>query len=153
MRALDKKLLRDLWRMRGQVITITLILASGVASYVCLSGAHRALATSRDAYYAQHAMPDVFVHLERAPDGVAEQLRELPGVAAVQARLVEPVSFRFPGVRCWRHPPCWRDRPPRRSRLGPAAPSGSWCPIPPGAARTSPLGWSRRASRRRSASR
>ncbi len=98
MRALDRKLLRDLWRMRGQVITITLILASGVAAYVCLSGAHRALARSRDLYYARHGFPDVFAHLERAPDAVAERLREVPGVAAVQTRLVEPVSFRFPGV-------------------------------------------------------
>lgn len=98
MRALNRKLLRDLWRMRGQVITITLILASGVAAYVCLSGAHRALARSRDLYYARHGFPDVFAHLERAPDAVAERLREVPGVAAVQTRLVEPVSFRFPGV-------------------------------------------------------
>jgi putative ABC transport system permease protein len=98
MRALQRKLLRDLWRMRGQVVTITLILASGVAAYVCLSGAHRALARSRDAYYARYGFPDVFVHLEHAPDAVAERLRELPGVASVQTRLVEPVSFRFPGV-------------------------------------------------------
>src|SRR5689334_1505641 len=96
MRALDRKLVRDLSRTRAQVATITLILASGIAAYVCLSGAHRALATSRDAYYARHAFPDVFVHLERAPDGIADRLRDIPGVASVQTRLVEPVSFRMP---------------------------------------------------------
>lgn len=83
--------------MRGQVATITLILASGIAAYVCLSGAHRALSTSRDAYYARHAFPDLFVHLERAPRTVADELRALPGVVAVDERLVEPVSFRLPG--------------------------------------------------------
>lgn len=96
MRALDRKLLRDLWRMRGQVLTITLILASGIAAYVCLAGAHRALATSRDLYYARHDFPDLFVHLERAPESVGDRLREIPGVAAVRTRLVEPVSLRMP---------------------------------------------------------
>jgi len=97
MRALHIKLRRDLWRMRGQVITITLILASGIAAYVTLAGTHRALATSRDAYYARHGFPDVFVHLERAPDAVAARLREIGGVADVETRLVEPVSIRIPG--------------------------------------------------------
>lgn len=107
MRALQRKLVRDLWRMRGQVATITLILASGIAAYVCLAGAHRALSTSRDAYYARHGFPDLFVHLTRAPDSVADRLREVPGVAAVDARLVEPVSFRLPG----------RIRPPAGSAI------------------------------------
>lgn len=98
MRALQRKLVRDLGRMRGQVVTITLILAAGLAAYVCLAGAHRALATSRDAYYARHGFPDVFARLERAPDAVVEELRAVPGVAAVDARLVEPVSFRLPGL-------------------------------------------------------
>ncbi len=97
MRALSTKLRRDLWRMRGQVITITLILASGIAAYVCLSGAHRALARSRDAYYAQYAFPDVFVHLERAPDAVASRLREIDGVTSLETRLVEGASFRLAG--------------------------------------------------------
>ncbi len=96
MKALRRKLRRDLWRMRGQVITIILILASGLASYVCLAGAHRALTTSRDGYYARHGFPDVFVHLERAPQAVARALREIPGVAAVETRLVAPVSLRLP---------------------------------------------------------
>ena len=31
VRALDRKLLRDLWHLRGQVVAIALVVASGVA--------------------------------------------------------------------------------------------------------------------------
>jgi putative ABC transport system permease protein len=98
MRALHQKLLRDLWRTRGQVITISLVLAAGVAAYVAMTGAHRALTTSRDAYYARHAFPDVFVQAARAPDRVADDLAAIPGVASVETRLVEPVLFRIEGA-------------------------------------------------------
>jgi len=98
MTAIHRKLVRDLWRMRGQVLTITLVLASGIAAYVSLSGTYRALERSRDAYYAATGFPDVFVHLERAPARVEARLAELPGVASVETRLVEPVLFRIPGM-------------------------------------------------------
>jgi putative ABC transport system permease protein len=34
MRALDRKLFRDLWHMKGQALAIAMVLASGVATYV-----------------------------------------------------------------------------------------------------------------------
>ena len=43
MRALDRKLLRDLQRMRAQVITIALVVACGIASYVTIEGTHASL--------------------------------------------------------------------------------------------------------------
>ena len=33
MAILDRKLLRDLWRMRGQLLAVALVLASGAASW------------------------------------------------------------------------------------------------------------------------
>ena len=98
MRALDRKLLRDLRRMRGQVITITLVLAAGVAATVSLTGTYRALGDARDDYYARHGFPDLWVHLERAPDSVLPRLAALPGVEAAEARLVEPLTIHVPGV-------------------------------------------------------
>ena len=98
MRALDRKLLRDLWRMRGQVITIALVLASGVAAMLALMGTYRSLSASRDAYYEAYEFPDAFVSLERAPESVAARLRELPGVSAIDTRLVERASFLMPDM-------------------------------------------------------
>src|SRR5262249_48854104 len=61
---------------------------------------------SRDAFYAEARFGDVFVHCKRAPRAVLERLRGLPGVAAVDGRVVddfpvvmaesaEPVVLRF----------------------------------------------------------
>ncbi|MBP6632823.1 MAG: FtsX-like permease family protein [Kofleriaceae bacterium] len=98
MRAIDRKLVRDLLRMRGQVITIALVLAAGVAATVTLTGTYRALGAARDDYYAQQGFPDLFVHLERAPDAVAQQLAELPGVATVTTRVATPLAAWMPGL-------------------------------------------------------
>ncbi|MBK9035818.1 MAG: ABC transporter permease [Myxococcales bacterium] len=97
MRAIDRKLLRDLGRMRGQVITIALVLAAGVAATISLTGTYRALGAARDDYYAAQGFPDLFVHLERAPDVVGDRLAAIPGVAAVTPRLVEPLAAWMPG--------------------------------------------------------
>lgn len=98
MKALDRKLVRDLARMRAQVITIALVLASGVGAILSLMGTYRALSSSRDAYYERHGMPDVFASLSRAPDAVADRLRAIPGVVDVVTRLVEPLTFEIPGL-------------------------------------------------------
>jgi len=34
MRQLDRKLLRDLWQMKSQSIAISLVMASGIATFV-----------------------------------------------------------------------------------------------------------------------
>ena len=97
--SLRRKLLRDLRRMRGQVITIALVLAAGVAATLSLTGTYRALGHARDDYYAEHGFPDLWVHLERAPDSVHPRLASLPGIAAAEARLVEPLTVQVPGAR------------------------------------------------------
>jgi putative ABC transport system permease protein len=99
VRALDRKLVRDLWRLRGQVATIALVLAVGVTAMLALTGNYRALERSRAAYYERQGFPDAFVQLERAPEAIAGRLAALPGVASVETRLVEPVRFRIEGLR------------------------------------------------------
>ena len=85
--SLRRKLLRDLRRMRGQVITIALVLAAGVAATLSLTGTYRALGHARDDYYAEHGFPDLWVHLERAPDSVLPRLASLPGIAARRGKI------------------------------------------------------------------
>jgi putative ABC transport system permease protein len=93
---LDRKLLRDLRSLRGQVITITLVVACGIASFVTMKSAYDSLIFSRDAYYARYRLADVFAHLERAPASVAERISAIPGVAVVETRVVESVSLPMP---------------------------------------------------------
>ncbi|MGE3674092.1 MAG: ABC transporter permease, partial [Polyangiaceae bacterium] len=84
MRALDQKLLRDLVGLKAQVLTIALVVACGIASYVTLHSAYDSLIYSRDAYYEHNRFPDAFAHLERAPKPLAKRLALLPGVSSVE---------------------------------------------------------------------
>jgi len=89
--ALGKKLRRDLWRLKGQVITIALVLACGFLAIIMLRSTYHSLLAARDAYYAEYRFGDVFARLERAPEHVARRLEELPGVARVYTRIVEDI--------------------------------------------------------------
>jgi len=90
---LDRKLFREVIRLRGQALTIAIVVASGVACYISLQSAWRALYDSRDLYYETNRFADVFVHLDRAPKSVASQIAELPGVARAYPRIVERVRL------------------------------------------------------------
>ena len=91
VKVLDRKLLRDLMRLKGQALTIALVVAVGVANYITLRSAWRALGDSKVAYYEKYRFADVFARLKRAPDSVADRLHEIPGVTSVYPRVVEEV--------------------------------------------------------------
>ena len=75
--------------MRGQVLSIALVVASGVASYVILKGTWASLERARQAHYEHQHFADVFAHLKRAPSSLAERIELVPGVASVETRIVE----------------------------------------------------------------
>ena len=95
MNVLDRKLFRDLMRLKGQALTIALVVAVGVANYITLRSAWRALGDSRATYYEEYRFADVFARLKRAPDSVADQIHDVRGVATVYPRVVEEVRRHF----------------------------------------------------------
>ncbi|MBX5461896.1 MAG: ABC transporter permease [Steroidobacteraceae bacterium] len=84
---LDRKLLRDLKRLRTQAVAVAGVLACGVALFVMATGMYDSLERARDAYYDSARMADLAVSVVRAPDPVAEELALLPGVNALEARV------------------------------------------------------------------
>lgn len=96
--ALDRKLWRDLRRMRGQALTIALVMAVGIACFVALEGNHASLVGAQSSYYDRLRFADVFAHLARAPESVALDLEALPEVARVEPRVVEAGVIPLPGV-------------------------------------------------------
>jgi putative ABC transport system permease protein len=84
---LDRKLLRDLKRLKAQAIAVSAVLACGVALFVMATGMYDSLERARDSYYDSARMADVAVSVVRAPDPVALDLAELPGVNALEARV------------------------------------------------------------------
>lgn len=96
MTALDRKLLRDLWRMRGQVFAIALVLAAATATFVLSMGVHRSLTETRDAYYARNAFADVFAEMTRAPRGVVQRAAAIPGVRRAEGSIRQYATLDFP---------------------------------------------------------
>jgi putative ABC transport system permease protein len=95
---LDRKLLRDIWAMRGQVITIALVVAAGMAVFIASISTYDSLRAGRDQFYASARFPQLFVSLKRAPLAVVAQLREIPGVAVVEPRIVRDVILDWPAA-------------------------------------------------------
>ncbi len=98
MKALDRKLLRDLRLMWSQALTIALVVASGVGGFVTSLSAVDSLALARERFYADGRFADVFAAVKRAPDALADSLRSVPGVAEVQTSVEQVVRVEIPGL-------------------------------------------------------
>jgi putative ABC transport system permease protein len=84
---LDKKLLRDLWRMRTQAVAIGLVVAVGVMLLVMMAGLVESLDETRRAYYERYRLADAFAPVVRAPERAIEELARIDGVSAVEGRI------------------------------------------------------------------
>ena len=66
MRALDRKLWRDIWRMRLHAAGVVLVLGCGLALFIMAVGMRESLERTREDYYASNAMADLAVSIVRA---------------------------------------------------------------------------------------
>lgn len=98
MKALDRKLLRDIGKMKGQIVAVGLVMACGLAMMIMARSLILSLESTRTAYYSEYRFADVFCNLKRAPNALRERLREIPGVAAVETRTVASVRMDLPGL-------------------------------------------------------
>lgn len=96
IRVLDRKLLRDIVRLRGQLLAIAAVVASGVATLVTMRSALGSLKQAMAETYARQRFAEVFARLERAPERVASELASIPGVAALDTRVVAEVRVDAP---------------------------------------------------------
>src|SRR5512146_2769093 len=99
MRALDRKLLRDLWHVKGQAAAIAAVIACGVAIVIMTFGAMLSLRQTRDSYYERYRFADVFSQLRRAPLRVGAQVGEISGVAAWQTRITHYAALDIPALQ------------------------------------------------------
>ncbi len=67
MKALDRKLWRDLWQMKGQGLAIALVVMGGVTTFIMFLTTLGALRATQDSYYRDYRFAEVFVTLKRAP--------------------------------------------------------------------------------------
>ncbi|MFW6050645.1 MAG: ABC transporter permease [Myxococcota bacterium] len=91
--ALGRKLLRDLRHLSGQVVTIGLVVAAGIATYVAMQSTYRSLQYSQASYYDRYRFADAFVHAERVPEALLPRVSDIPGVAGAYPRVLEGVTM------------------------------------------------------------
>ena len=88
MRAIDKKLWRELWGMRLQALAIAMVIVSGVSIFIMSLSTLDSLYETRESYYRQHHFAEVFASLKRAPLSLASRIEEIAGVDKVETRVV-----------------------------------------------------------------
>jgi putative ABC transport system permease protein len=98
MRALDRKLFRDLGRMKAQAAAIALVVASGVSLFVTMLTTYRSMRLSEAHYYTHWRFAQVWSDLSRAPLSVTRAVAAIPGVTAVEGRVKTSVILDVAGL-------------------------------------------------------
>ena len=96
---LTRKLGRDLRRLWPQALAIAFVMAAGVATLILATGAYASLSETRSAYYERNRFADLFASVTRAPNGLAQRIAEIPGVAAVETRIAKLALLDIEGMR------------------------------------------------------
>lgn len=91
--ALDRKLARDLWRMKAQGLAIALVIAGGVSVHLLAAGMLSSLEETRKAYYERYLFADIWAPAVRAPDALIHDIRAIDGVQAAETRIRMPALF------------------------------------------------------------
>lgn len=99
MKTIRRKLVRDLWRMKEQAFAVSLVLACGIATFVMALSMLDSMHRAADTYYERNRFADVFAPARRAPQSMAHRLEAIPGVSAVDTRIVDRVLLDVPGMR------------------------------------------------------
>ena len=90
VRPLDRKLLRDIWSLKGQAFAIALVIGAGVAMFIMYLSTFASLRATQASYYERYRFADVFAGLTRAPLYLRDRVAEIP--APARARVVVEVS-------------------------------------------------------------
>ena len=94
---LDRKLLRDLTRLRGQAIAVAMVIACGLAMMIMARSLIYSLDSTQREYYQAHHFADVFALLKRAPLSIAARIRDIPGIATAQTGVAARVTLDLAG--------------------------------------------------------
>ena len=96
MRALDRKLGLDLWRMKGQAIAISLVDMCGVDTHIIFLSTLQALRTTQGISYRDYRFAQIFASLKRAPEALRQRIAAIPGVDQVETRVAAHVRLDMP---------------------------------------------------------
>ena len=97
--ALNTKLLRDIWNIKGQMLAIVLVMTAGISVFVIMFGVLDSLKLTKETYYDRYQFANVFSSLKRAPESIKQRVFEIPGVSIVETRVVFGVTLQIEGMK------------------------------------------------------
>ena len=95
---LRRKLRRDLWSMKGQVLTIALVIASASGGFIGSLGTYHALQEARAVFYGNYRFASAFVDVKRAPQSLLQRVAGIRGVLDAEANVVADSQLLLPNV-------------------------------------------------------
>ena len=96
MNVLTKKLLRTIWRTKGQFLAITAVITIGISVYVSMATVYSNLSVSKDLFYQENNFADYYFHVVRAPQEITKQIEALDGVDQVTGRIQKDLILMLP---------------------------------------------------------
>lgn len=96
--AINRKLLRDLWRIKGQALAIAGVIGSGVCMFIMYRSTFDSLGITLASYYEEQRFAEVFASAKRAPESLAPRIAAIPGVAQAETRVVAGVTLDMPDM-------------------------------------------------------
>lgn len=98
MRALDRKLWRDLWQIRSQAATVALVVGCAFSGFAGSFATYYSLVEARESFYASAHFGDVFAEIKRAPRVLESRIAEIPGVGEAETTVSLDVTLDLPDV-------------------------------------------------------
>ena len=98
MRAIQRKVFRNLWQLKGQVLAIALVITVGVAMFITYFSTFDSLSRTQQKFYDRYRFADVFAGMKRAPNHLVSRLGSIPGVAQADTRVVAEVTLDVEGM-------------------------------------------------------
>ncbi len=93
MKTINRKILRNLWGMKGQAIAIAFVIASGVATFIMSISTMQSLKLTQATFYRDYRFAEVFASLKRTPESMRLRIEDIPGVDLVETRVVAAVNI------------------------------------------------------------
>lgn len=93
---LNRKLRRDLWQNRMQIVAMVLLCALGTWVFSGLDAAWRMIDLSANTYFEQQNLADLWITLQGVDRNTVRQIQNIDGVQGVQARATAELETTLP---------------------------------------------------------
>ncbi len=97
MKALSRKLIRDLSTLRMQIFTMAVLIACGVAVLVASWSSYLSLERAKNIYYEKYRFADIFAVFVRSPLSVLHEIQKLPLTEIAEGRILQDALLDLPG--------------------------------------------------------